>query len=233
MDDYNRRNFLLSTGHGMGAAALSSLWNPNLIGSAGAASGLPEFPNFPPKAKRAIQLFIPGGPSHIDLFDYKPELRKIHGQELPDSIRQGQRITGMTSGQKSFPCVAPMFEFEKFGKHGTWVNKDLLPHTAGIVDDITIIRSMNTEAINHDPAITYINTGVQPPGKPSMGSWLSYGLGSENENMPSYVVMISRGRGQLQALYDRLWGSGFLPSKHQGVKLRSSGEPVLYLNNPR
>ncbi|MED5457485.1 MAG: DUF1501 domain-containing protein, partial [Verrucomicrobiota bacterium] len=190
MDDYNRRNFLLSTGHGMGAAALSSLWNPNLIGSAGAASGLPGFPNFPPKAKRAIYLFFPGGPSHIDLFDYKPELRKIHGQELPDSIRQGQRITGMTSGQKSFPCVAPMFEFEKFGKHGTWVNKDLLPHTAGIVDDITIIRSMNTEAINHDPAITYINTGVQPPGKPSMGSWLSYGLGSENENMPSYVVMI-------------------------------------------
>ena len=232
MDDYNRRNFLLSTGHGMGAAALSSLWNPNLIGSAGAASGLPGFPNFPPKAKRAIYLFFPGGPSHIDLFDYKPELRKIHGQELPDSIRQGQRITGMTSGQKSFPCVAPMFQFEKFGKHGTWVNKDLLPHTAGIVDDITIIRSMNTEAINHDPAITYINTGVQPPGKPSMGSWLSYGLGSENENMPSYVVMISRGRGQLQALYDRLWGSGFLPSKHQGVKLRSSGEPVLYLNNP-
>jgi hypothetical protein len=125
-----------------------------------------------------------------------------------------------------------VFEFERFGKHGTWVNKDLLPHTAGIVDDITIIKSINTEAINHDPAITFINTGVQAPGKPSMGAWLSYGLGSENENMPSYVVMISRGRGQLQALYDRLWGSGFLPSKHQGVKLRSSGEPVLYLNNP-
>ena len=232
MNYHNRRNFLLSTGHGMGAAALSSLWNPQIIGTAGAASGLPGFPNFPPKAKRAIYLFFPGGPSHIDTFDYKPALREIHGKELPDSVRQGQRITGMTSGQKSFPCVAPMFEFERFGKHGTWVNKDLLPHTAGIVDNITIIRSVNTEAINHDPAITFINTGVQAPGKPSMGAWLSYGLGSENENMPSYVVMISRGRGQLQALYDRLWGSGFLPSKHQGVKLRSAGEPVLYLNNP-
>jgi hypothetical protein len=232
MNYHGRRNFLLSTGHGMGAAALSSLWNPEIIGTAGAASGLPGFPNFAPKAKRAIYLFFPGGPSHIDTFDYKPALREIHGKELPDSVRKGQRITGMTSGQKSFPCVAPMFEFERFGKHGTWVNKDLLPHTASIVDDITIIRSINTEAINHDPAITFINTGVQAPGKPSMGAWLSYGLGSENENMPSYVVMISRGRGQLQGLYDRLWGSGFLPSKHQGVKLRSSGEPVLYLNNP-
>ena len=229
---HNRRNFLLHTGHGMGAAALSSLWTPGLLGSAGAAGGLPDFPSFAPKAKRAIYLFWAGGPSHIDTYDYKPELKNIHGKELPDSIRQGQRITGMTSGQKSFPCVAPMFEFERFGKHGTWVNKNLLPHTAGIVDDITIIKSMNTEAINHDPAITYINTGVQQQGKPSMGAWLSYGLGSDNENMPAYVVMISRGRGQLQALYDRLWGSGFLPSKHQGVKLRSNGEPVLFLNNP-
>ena len=216
----------------MGAAALSSLWNPYIFGSAQAADGLPGFPNFAPKAKRAIYLFFPGGPSHIDTFDYKPALREIHGKELPDSIRQGQRITGMTSGQKSFPCVAPMFEFERFGKHGTWVNKDLLPHTAGVVDDITIIKTMNTEAVNHDPAITFINTGVQQQGKPSMGSWLSYGLGSVNENMPAYIVMISRGRGQLQALYDRLWGSGFLPSSHQGVKLRSNGEPVLYLNNP-
>ena len=178
----------------MGAAALSSLWDPSLIGSAQAAEGLPGFPNFAPKAKRAIYLFFPGGPSHIDTFDYKPELRDIHGKELPDSIRQGQRITGMTSGQKSFPCVAPMFEFERFGKHGTWVNKDLLPHTASIVDDITIIKTMNTEAVNHDPAITFINTGVQQQGKPSMGSWLSYGLGSVNENMPAYIVMISRGR---------------------------------------
>ena len=194
--------------------------------------GLPQFPNFAPKAKRIIYLFMAGGPSHIDTFDYKPAMRKFHGEELPDSVRQGQRLTGMTSGQKSFPCVAPMFEFEKYGEHGTWVNKDLLPHTSGIVNDITIVKSMHTEAVNHDPAITYINTGVQQQGKPALGSWLSYGLGSENDNMPAYIVMISRGRGQLQALYDRLWGSGFLPARHQGVKLRSSGEPVLFLNNP-
>ena len=234
----NRRRFLLKTGHGLGAATLSTLWNPGLFGSAEAATRDAQsappgaFPNYNGKAKRVIYLFFSGGPSHIDTFDYKPEMRKIHGIELPDSIRQGQRLTGMTSGQKSFPCVAPMFEFERYGKHGTWVNRDLLPHTAGIVDDITIVKSMHTEAINHDPGITFINTGTQQPGNPSLGAWLSYGLGSLNENMPGYVVMISRGRGQLQALYDRLWGAGFLPARHQGVKLRSSGEPVLYLSNP-
>lgn len=231
-----RRKFLLGSGYGIGAAALNTLWNPGLVGTASAAGqsnpGLPQFPNFAPKAKRIIYMFMAGGPSHIDTFDYKPEMRKFHGKELPESVRQGQRLTGMTSGQKSFPCVAPMFEFERFGQHGTWVNKDILPYTSGIVDDITIIKSMHTEAVNHDPAITYINTGVQQQGKPALGSWLSYGLGSENDNMPAYIVMISRGRGQLQALYDRLWGSGFLPARHQGVKLRSSGEPVLYLNNP-
>ena len=223
----SRRDFLLNTGHGLGAAALSSLWAPSGLHAA-TGPGLPT--NLPP-AKRVIYLFFSGGPSHIDTYDYKPALRKIHGMELPDSIRKGQRLTGMTSGQSSFPCVAPMFDFQRHGRHGTWVS-ELLPHTASIVDDITIIKSMNTEAINHDPAITFINTGAQQPGKPSMGAWLSYGLGSENANMPAYVVMISRGRGQLQALYDRLWGSGFLPSRHQGVKLRSAGEPVLYLNNP-
>ncbi|QDV41940.1 hypothetical protein Enr13x_17830 [Stieleria neptunia] len=232
-----RRKFLLGTGYGLGATALSTLLNPELVGTANAAAGasnpgLPQFPNFAPKAKRIIYLFMAGGPSHIDTFDYKPEMRKFHGQELPESVRQGQRLTGMTSGQSTFPCVAPMFNFERFGQHGTWVNKDILPYTSGIVDDITIIKSMHTEAVNHDPAITYINTGVQQQGKPALGSWLSYGLGSENDNMPAYIVMISRGRGQLQALYDRLWGSGFLPARHQGVKLRSSGEPVLYLNNP-
>lgn len=232
-----RRRFLLGTGYGIGAAALSTLINPGLVGTASAAAGisnpgLPQFPNFRPKAKRIIYLFMAGGPSHIDTFDYKPAMRKFHGQELPESVRQGQRLTGMTSGQTTFPCVAPMFQFERFGQHGTWVNNDILPYTSGIVDDITIIKSMNTEAVNHDPAITYINTGVQQQGKPALGSWLSYGLGSVNDNMPAYIVMISRGKGQLQALYDRLWGSGFLPARHQGVKLRSSGEPVLYLNNP-
>jgi len=219
-----RREFLLKSGNGLGAAALGSLLTTN-------SSAASSFPTYPAKAKRVIYLFFSGGPSHIDMYDYKPAMKQFHGTELPESIRNGQRLTGMTSGQKSFPCVAPMFEFQKHGQHGTYVS-ELLPHTAGIVDDITIIKSMNTEAINHDPAITFINTGVQQPGKPSMGAWLSYGLGSDNANMPAYVVMISRGRGQLQALYDRLWGSGFLPSRHQGVKLRSAGEPVLYLNNP-
>lgn len=232
-----RRQFLLRTGGGLGAAALSTMLNPSLLNSAMADDlqtygGLPDLPHFPGKAKRIIYMFMAGGPSHIDLFDYKPVQRELHGTELPDSVRQGQRLTGMSSGQKSFPCVAPMFEFEKFGEHQTWVNKDLLPHTAGIVDKITIMKSLHTEAVNHDPAITYINTGAQQQGKPSLGSWLSYGMGTMNENMPGYVVMISRGRGQLQALYDRLWGSGFLPTKHQGVKLRSAGEPVLYLKNP-
>ena len=232
-----RRQFLLRSGNGLGAAALSTLMNPGLLNSAMGAGleqygGLPDLPHFPGKAKRVIYMFMPGGPSHIDLFDYKPIQRKLHGSELPDSVRQEQRLTGMSSGQSSFPCVAPMFEFGKFGEHQTWVNKDLLPHTAGIVDKITIMKSLDTEAVNHDPAITYINTGSQQQGKPSMGAWLSYGMGTLNENMPGYVVMISRGRGQLQALYDRLWGSGFLPSKHQGVKLRSAGEPVLYLKNP-
>jgi hypothetical protein len=228
----SRRQFLLKSGLGMGGAALSTLINPGLVGSANAKlPPLHAARTFAPKAKRIIYLFMAGGPSHIDTFDYHPEIRPLHGTELPDSVRQGQRITGMTSGQKSFPVVAPMFEFERCGKHGTWVS-EILPYTKQIVDEISIIKSMHTEAVNHDPAITFINTGRQAPGKPAMGAWLSYGLGSENANMPGYVVMISRGRGQLQALYSRLWGSGFLPAQHQGVKLRGSGDPVLYLSNP-
>ena len=228
---YTRRKFLMHSGVGMGGAALSTLMQPELLATVQDGT-LHRSQVMPHKAKRVIYMFMAGGPSHIDTFDYKPAIRNLHGTELPDSVRQGQRITGMTSGQKSFPCVAPMFEFSQHGQHGTWVNHELLPHTASIVDDITIVKSMHTEAVNHDPAITYINTGTQQPGRPSMGAWLSYGLGSENQNMPAYVVMISRGRGQLQALYSRLWGSGFLPAEHQGVKLRSSGEPVLYLGNP-
>ncbi len=231
------RRQLLSRGRGcLGAAALASLIGGQQVAearSSGAAHpGLPQLPHFAPTAKRVIYLFMAGGPSHIDMFDYKPALRKLHGTELPDSIRRGQRLTGMSSGQSTFPCVAPMFQFDRFGQRGTWVNGEILPHTASIVDDLTIIRTMNTEAINHDPAITYINTGTQQLGRPSMGSWLSYGLGSPNENLPAYVTMISVGAKPGQALFSRLWGSGFLPSQHQGVQFRSGSDPVLYLNNP-
>ena len=232
-----RRQLLANSAKPLGAAALATLINPAFCRSATAAVasrdsvGLADVPHFAPKAKRVIYLFMCGGPSHIDTFDYHPKVRELHGQELPASVRMGQRITGMTSGQKSFPVVAPMFKFQQYGQHGTYVS-ELLPHTAGIADDIAILKSINTEAINHDPAITFINTGVQQPGKPSMGAWLSYGLGSPNENLPSYIVMISAGRGQKQALYARLWGSGFLPSKHQGVNFRSGRQAVLYLNNP-
>ncbi|MEX2214622.1 MAG: DUF1501 domain-containing protein [Phycisphaeraceae bacterium] len=236
------RRYLLTRSAGLlGAAGLASLMNPSLLHAANpakrpsdlpASTGLPGVPHHKPTAKRVIYLFLSDGPSHIDMFDYHPEMRKFHGQELPGSIRGDQRITGMTSGQKSFPCVAPMFEMKQFGQHQTWVNSDILPHTAKIVDDITLIKSMNTEAINHDPAMTYINTGTQQVGKPSMGAWLSYGLGSMNENLPAYVVMISKGAGQQQALFARLWGAGFLPSQHQGVQFRSGANPVLYLKDP-
>lgn len=231
----NRRSFLGHSAHGiLGAASLHTLLNSGkaLAKPQRANPGLPELPHFAPKAKRVIYLFMAGGPSHIDLFDYKPVMQELHGQELPDSVRKGQRLTGMTSGQKSFPCVAPMFNFERKGERGTWINTDLLPHTSEIVDKLAIIRTMNTEAINHDPAITYINTGTQQLGRPSMGAWLSYGLGSLSENLPSYVTFISVGASPGQALYSRLWGSGFLPSKHQGVQFRSGADPVLYLSNP-
>ena len=225
----DRRKFLNIGARGMGAMGLASLAQPGMLNAAG--RGAMGEPHFKPKAKRVIYLFFSGGPSHIDMYDYKPAMRKIHGIELPDSIRNGQRITGMTSGQKSFPCVAPMFEFKQHGQSGGDFS-EILPNVASIADEISLIRSVNTEAINHDPAITYINTGTQQLGHPSMGAWLNYGLGSPSDNLPGYIVMISKGRGGSQALYSRLWGSGFLPSKHQGVKFRSSGEPVLYLNNP-
>ena len=223
-----RRTLLRSGANGLGAMALGSM-----LGREALAGGISarEVPHFAPKAKRVIYLFMNGAPSQIDLFDYHPKMRELHGIELPESIRQGQRLTTMTSGQSSFPCVAPMFDFQRYGEHQTWVS-DLLPYTARIVDKITLIKSMNTEAINHDPAITYINTGSQQQGKPSMGAWLSYGLGSMNRDLPDYIVMISRGQGNFQALYSRLWGSGFLPSEHQGVKFRSGKEAVLYLTNP-
>ncbi|HIG27321.1 MAG TPA: DUF1501 domain-containing protein [Verrucomicrobiales bacterium] len=231
-DPISRREMIRLGARGFGALGLASILSPEILkGNTGRVAGVLGQPHSKPKAKRAIYLFFSGGPSHIDMYDFKPAIRKTHGIELPESIRQGQRLTGMTSGQKSFPCVAPMFDFQKYGRNGTYIS-ELLPHIATIVDDITIIKSVNTEAINHDPAITYINTGTQQLGHPSMGAWLSYGLGSSNQNLPGYVVMISKGGGQSQALYSRLWGSGFLSSRHQGVKFRSAGEPVLYLNNP-
>jgi hypothetical protein len=219
-----RRRFLLRSAAGTAALA-------GLLARDGFAAE--RAPHFKPKAKRVICLFQSGGPSHLELFDYKPALRKYHGQELPDSIRMGQRLTGMTSGQKSFPVIASKFDFERRGKAGTWLS-ELLPHTGRVIDDLCLIRSMHTDAINHDPAITFFQTGSQQPGRPSFGSWLSYGLGSIAENLPAFVVMISHGSGSdaNQGLLDRLWGSGFLPSSHQGVKLRSGRDPVLYLSDP-
>jgi hypothetical protein len=230
-----RRNLFGRAASGLGVAALASLLNQNAAAAdAGPSHGgvLTELP-FAPKAKRVIYLFMSGGPSHIDLFDYKPKLRDHQGQELPDSVRNGQRITGMTSGQSSFPCAASVFKFNQYGQNGTYIS-ELMPHVGSIVDDIAIVKSINTEAINHDPATTYIQTGSQQPGRPSFGAWLSYGLGSENENLPTFVVMISQGSGNKtdQPIFSRLWGSGFLPTTHQGVRFRSGDDPVLYLSDP-
>ena len=233
-----RRYLLGRTAGCLGAAAFASLAGRGAATAALSSSppaeglGLSGLPHFPPTAKRVIYLFQSGGPSHVDLFDYHPKLRELHGTELPDSVRQGQRITGMTSGQSNFPVVAPMFKFARHGQVGTWVS-ELLPHTAKVVDELTIVKSLHTEAINHDPAITFINTGTQQLGKPSMGAWLSYGLGCETQNLPAYVVLISKAnRPNMQPLFARLWGSGFLPSSHQGVRFRAGKDPVLYLSNP-
>ncbi|MBL9212392.1 MAG: DUF1501 domain-containing protein [Opitutaceae bacterium] len=227
-----RRQFFSRSATGIGAAALASLMQPSLW-SAAAGGLVPGRPHFAPKAKRVIYLFMHGGPSQLDLFDHKPGLRAMHGQDLPASVRGTQRLTGMTSGQKAFPVTSSIFNFAQHGRSGTWVS-ELLPHTAGIVDELCLIRSLHTEAINHDPAVTYLQTGHQQPGRPSFGAWTSYGLGSENKNLPAFVVLISRGSAARPAdpLYARLWGSGFLPSNHQGVSFRSSGDPVLYLSNP-
>jgi hypothetical protein len=237
-----RRQFFGRRAAGIGTTALATLLNPRLCADdvpgrpprdAAGGRGALGTTHFAAKAKHVIYLFMSGGPSHIDLYDYKPKLREYHGQELPGSVRMGQRITGMTAGQKSFPCVAPMFQFAPHGQSGAWVS-DLLPHIAQIVDDIAIIKSLNTEAINHDPAVTYLQTGHQQPGRPSLGAWLSYGIGSPGEDLPAFVVMISQGSGNKtdQPLFSRLWGSGFLPTQHQGVRFRSGEDAVLYLSNP-
>ena len=227
-----RRHFFGTTAAGIGGAALASLLQPNLF--AGTATGALEgLPHFAPKAKRVIYLHQSGAPSQIETFDYKPKLNQMQGTELPPSIRQGQRITGMTSGQSSLPVARSLFPFQQYGKSGAWIS-DLLPHHGKIVDDIAIIRTANTEAINHDPAITFIQTGNQQPGRPSMGAWVSYGLGSENQNLPAFVVLIAQSSAinTDQPLFSRLWGSGFLPSRFQGVNFRAGGDPVLYLSDP-
>ncbi len=231
-----RRHFFGRTAAGLGAAALGSLLNPGLFAAPGQKKeprfgGLTGIPHFAPRAKRVIYLFMAGGPAQMDLFDHKPALEKLHNTELPESIRMGQRITGMTSGQKNFPCVKSLFKFKQHGKSGTWFS-ELIPNIAGIADDLCVVKTVNTEAINHDPAITFIQTGFQQPGRPCMGSWFSYGLGSANENLPSFIVMLSNGKESDQPLYTRLWGSGFLPSEYQGVQFRGGGDPVLYLSNP-
>ncbi|MBI3664745.1 MAG: DUF1501 domain-containing protein [Acidobacteria bacterium] len=232
-----RRHFFARTSTGIGVAALASLLNPRLFASGPAINpktgGLADLPHFPPKAKHVIFLHQSGGPAQMDLFDHKPKLEKLRGTDLPDSVRMGQRITGMTSGQSSLPVANSIFKFSQHGESGAWLS-ELLPYMGKIVDDIAIIKTVNTDAINHDPAITFIQSGSQQPGRPSMGAWVSYGLGSENQNLPAFVVMVSQQSGINidQPLFSRLWGNGFLPSNHQGVKFRSGGDPVLYLSDP-
>ena len=236
-----RRTFLGATAGALGTTALSTLAQPraSLHSRSGrhwlrqAACSSRTLPHFTPKAKRVLCLFQSEGFSHVDLFDHKPTLDKHHGQEIPPSVKGTQRLTGMTSGQGKYPVVAPMWPGRRCGQHGTWMS-DLLPHMQTIADDICIVKSMYTEAINHDPAITFINTGNQQPGYASMGAWISYGLGSENENLPTFIAMISQGTGKNpgQPIFSRLWGSGFLPSSHQGVGLRPGANPVLYLGDP-
>jgi hypothetical protein len=219
---HTRRAFL---GRSVGLAALASLLGGE------AASG--DEPHFKPTAKRVIYLFQSGAPSQLDLFDYKPKLKDLFGKDLPDSVRRGQRLTGMTATQDSFPVAPSKYTFRQRGRSGAWVS-DLLPRTAAVADELCFIKSLHTEAINHDPAITFAQTGAQLAGRPSLGAWVAYGLGSDAKDLPAFVVLLSQGSGNPtdQPLYDRLWGSGFLPSRYQGVKFRSQGDPVLYLANP-
>lgn len=228
----SRRTFLTRSTTGLGAMALGSMLHSQRAAAAPAGAdsrGALKSLHFAPRAKRVIYLFQSGAPSHLDLFDPKPKLRDMTGEELPPSVRMGQRITGMTAGQSVLKCVGPAFEFRRYGKAGVELSS-LLPHIGSVVDDIALIRSMHTDPINHDPAVTFFGTGHQQPGRPTLGSWLAYGLGTQNENLPAYVVLTSGSGGQ--SLQARYWGNGFLPGNYQGVQLRSQGDPVLYVSNP-
>ena len=229
-----RRRFLELSRTGIGAAALATLWQQDLLGQGTSSTpasvgGLSGLPHFAPKAKRVIYLFQAGAPSQHELWEYKPKVVELRGTELPESIRAGQRLTTMTASQASFPVIPSIFPFTQHGESGAWVS-ELMPHTAKIVDEICFIRTMHTEAINHDPGLTFFQTGAQLAGRPSIGAWLSYGLGSMNSDLPTFVAMVSNRGGN--PVYDRLWGNGFLPSEYQGVKFLSTGDPVLYLSNP-
>lgn len=230
----DRRRFLTRTSLGLGAMAIGTLFGKSLFGNDTDSVPqiiTPDFPNFAPRAKRIVYLFMSGGPSQFETFDYKPGLAAMSGQGLPDSVRKGQRLTGMSANQSILP-VAPAFcKFNRYGSTGTWVS-ELLPYTAKVVDELCIIKSLYSEAINHDPAITFFQTGNQQPGRPSIGSWVSYGLGSDNNDLPTFIVLVSKNGQKDQPLYARLWGNGFLPSKYQGVQFRAGKDPVLYLNNP-
>ncbi|MFY0653905.1 MAG: DUF1501 domain-containing protein [Cyclobacteriaceae bacterium] len=233
----DRRHFLTKSSMGLGALALGSLMGTEKLfagnGGANAISGpngIPGLPHFAPKAKRIVYLFQSGGPSQFETFDYKPKLQQMFGEELPESVRKGQRLTSMSANQATFPVTPSLYKFDQYGESRAWVS-ELMPHTAKMVDDLCFIKSMYTEQINHDPAITFFQTGHQLAGRPSIGAWLSYGLGSANQNLPSFVVLVSKNGGG-QPLYSRLWGNGFLPTEHQGVQFRSGADPVLFLNNP-
>ncbi|KAA9347171.1 MULTISPECIES: DUF1501 domain-containing protein [Larkinella] len=231
---FNRRRFFSKLSLGLGSAALGSLLIPDLF-SKNSDSDEPDFipgtPHFAPKAKRVIYLFQNGAPSQLETFDYKPKLRELFGKDLPPSVRGGQRLTGFTATQASLPLAGSFVDFKQYGQSRAWVS-DLLPHMASIVDDLCIVKSMHTEAINHDPAITFFQTGAQQGNRPSMGSWLSYGLGNENKNLPNFTVLISRGKGNSQGVYSKLWSNGFLDSIHQGVQFSKGEDPVLYLRDP-
>ena len=227
----NRRRFLSRLSLGIGSVALGSLLIPDLFKSNAEETVMTGLPHFAPKAKRIIYFFQNGAPSQLDLFDYKPLLQKMQGEDLPASIRQGQRLTGMTADQDKFPLAGTIFKFDQYGQSRAWLS-ELLPYTSKVVDDLCFVKSMYTEAINHDPALTFFQTGAQQGNRPSMGSWLSYGLGSENKNLPSFCVLLSKGKGNGQGVYSKLWSNGFLDSIYQGVQFSSGENPVLYLNDP-